>query len=87
MLFRSDLLDEQRLDLAQFAGVVILRAGPGNADLDIAKFLIEDAGVAAVPGSAFGAPGYLRFSYATSEEVIDQGIAAVRAAVERARSA
>ncbi len=54
-------------------------------DLDLAKFLIEEAGVAAVPGSAFGAPGYMRFSYATSEGVIDQGITAMRAAVERAR--
>ena len=60
-------------------------SGKLENDLEIAKFLIEEAGVAAVPGSAFGAPGYLRFSYATSEAIIDQGIGALRAAVERAR--
>ncbi len=60
-------------------------SGKIENDLEVAKFLIEEAGVAAVPGSAFGAPGYLRFSYATSEAVIDEGIAALRAAVERAR--
>ena len=60
-------------------------SGKIENDLEVAKFLIEEAGVAAVPGSAFGAPGYLRFSYATSEDVIDEGIAALRAAVERAR--
>ena len=51
-------------------------------DLEIAKFLLEEAGCAAVPGSAFGAPGYLRFSYATSEETIETGLAAAKAAVE-----
>jgi aspartate aminotransferase len=75
---------------ADFRGLYGLRtphaaSGAIQNDLEIAKFLIEEAGVAAVPGSAFGAPGYLRFSYATSEEIIDQGIAAVRAAVEKAR--
>ena len=55
-------------------------------DLDVAKFFIEEAGVAAVPGSAFGAPGYMRFSYATSEDIIDRGIGSISAAVERAIS-
>ena len=48
--------------------------------------IVEESGCAAVPGSAFGAPGYLRFSYATSEENIDKGLAAAKAAVEAARS-
>jgi len=61
------------------------KTGRLETDLDVAKFLLEEAGVAAVPGSAFGAPGYLRFSYATSEAIIDEGIAAVRTAVEKAR--
>ena len=54
-------------------------------DEDLAFFLLEKAHVAAVPGGAFGAPGYLRFSYATSEDRIRQGIASMRAAVEAAR--
>ncbi len=57
--------------------------GPLTDDLAIATFLLEEAGCAAVPGSAFGAPGYLRFSYATSEENIDAGLAAAKAAVEK----
>ncbi len=61
------------------------RSGKIADDLDVAAFLLEAAGCAAVPGSAFGAPGYLRFSYATSEENIDAGLAAAKAAVERAR--
>jgi aspartate aminotransferase len=55
-------------------------------DEDVAFFLLDEAHVAAVPGGAFGAPGYVRFSYATNEDRIRGGIAAIRAAVERARS-
>lgn len=49
-----------------------------------AEFLLDAARVAAVPGEGFGAPGYMRFSYATSEEIIDEGVAAIRAALEAA---
>ena len=31
--------------------------------------------MAAVPGSSFGAEGYLRLSYATSDEIISKGVA------------
>jgi aspartate aminotransferase len=54
-------------------------------DEDIAYWLLDKAHVAAVPGSGFGAPGYLRFSYAASEERIAAGVAAIRAAAEVAR--
>ena len=37
-------------------------------DLDLATHLIEECGVALVPGSAFGSPGYLRLSFATAME-------------------
>ena len=35
---------------------------------------LEKEKVAAVPGSGFGAEGYLRMSYATSDEVITKGL-------------
>jgi aspartate aminotransferase len=41
---------------------------------ELAKLLLEKAHVALVPGEAFGAPGYLRLSYATSIERIDEGL-------------
>ncbi len=37
-------------------------------DVALADFLLNEAEVALVPGSAFGAPGYMRLSYATSIE-------------------
>jgi len=77
---------------ADFRGLLGLpwakaKTGKLADDMDIATFLIEEAGCAAVPGSAFGAPGYMRFSYATSEDNIEKGLAAAKAAVERARGA
>jgi aspartate aminotransferase len=54
-------------------------------DEDIAFWLLDRAHVAAVPGGAFGAPGYVRFSYATSEERIAKGIESIRAAIQASR--
>jgi aspartate aminotransferase len=46
----------------------------GLKDLDFCNRLLEAEKVAAVPGSAFGAEGYLRLSYATSDEIIKKGV-------------
>jgi len=43
-------------------------------DLELAEFLINEAGVAVVPGSAFGAPGNFRVSFATSMENLEKAI-------------
>jgi aspartate aminotransferase len=53
-------------------------------DEDIAFWLLDRAHVAAVPGGPFGAPGYVRFSYAASEARIAAGIAAISQAVTEA---
>jgi aspartate aminotransferase len=45
-----------------------------NSCTEISKQLLDQAQVAVVPGEAFGAPGYLRLSYATSIERIDEGL-------------
>jgi aspartate aminotransferase len=46
----------------------------GLKDIDFCNRLLDQEKVAAVPGSAFGAEGYLRLSYATSDEVIQKGV-------------
>jgi aspartate aminotransferase len=43
-------------------------------DVAVAKQLLEREHVAVVPGEPFGAPGFLRFSYATSLERIEEGL-------------
>lgn len=42
--------------------------------IDLARSLLDDIEVAAVPGDAFGAPGFLRFSFALSDEDLEEGL-------------
>lgn len=62
--------------LADVRGCYGKSAGEGVIEEDgqAAKYLLEEAGIAAVPGSAFFAPGYLRFSYSNSMEQIVKGM-------------
>ena len=41
---------------------------------DLAMYLLEQGHVACVGGDAFGAPGHIRFSYATSDENIEKAV-------------
>ncbi len=52
-------------------------------DLALSQYLLEEARCAIVPGSAFGAPGYLRLSYATSMENIQEGLRRIATAVSK----
>jgi aspartate aminotransferase len=44
-------------------------------DNAFAEFLLDKAGVAGVPGSGFGAPGHIRFSFAVSMQTLEQALA------------
>ena len=48
---------------------------------DFCTALLEQAHVALVTGDAFGAPGYVRLSFATSMDVIEAGLDAMEAFV------
>ncbi|NOR69547.1 MAG: aminotransferase class I/II-fold pyridoxal phosphate-dependent enzyme [Methylomarinum sp.] len=50
-------------------------------DLDFAEYLIEKAGVAIVPGSAFGCPGHMRISIATSMENLENALKRIKQAI------
>jgi len=56
-----------------------------NSSMDLSIYLLEKAMVALVPGSAFGAEGYVRVSYATSMENLSKGIERIRNALEELR--
>lgn len=59
-----------------FADCTAVMAAKGfESDADLAMALLNQAGVATVPGSAFYAPGHLRLSYAASMEEITQACA------------
>ncbi|HLV81795.1 MAG TPA: pyridoxal phosphate-dependent aminotransferase [Chthonomonadaceae bacterium] len=64
--------------LGRRAGERLLRTSD-----DLAAYLLDEAGVAVVPGSGFGADDYIRLSYATSTENITKGLERMDAAIRR----
>ena len=65
------------------AGLFGARTADGkvlNTDMDVADFLLTAARIGVVPGSAFGAPGYLRLAYALDDTRLAE-------AMDRAKSA
>ncbi len=59
---------------ANVAGAIA--ATPGvETDTEFAEYLINEAGVAGVPGSAFGAPGHIRLSFATDLDTLKDAMA------------
>ena len=51
-------------------------------DIEFSSFLIDQANVAVIPGSAFGAEGCIRISYATSMELLKESIARIKSSIE-----
>ena len=51
-------------------------------DIEFSSFLIEQANVAVIPGSAFGAEGSIRISYATSMELLKESISRIKSSLE-----
>jgi aspartate aminotransferase len=47
-------------------------------DLELSDKLLKEALVALVPGSAFGTPGHVRLSFATSDKVLQESVARLR---------
>ncbi|OZG64036.1 aspartate aminotransferase [Bifidobacterium eulemuris] len=71
---------------ASIYGLLGKALGPnGTVSATSAEFaaaLLDEAHVAAVPGEAFGAPGYLRFSYALADDQLAEGMRRFKAYVE-----
>ena len=59
----------------------LLGRGPIETDIDACNYLLAKAHCAVVPGTAFGAPGHFRMSYACSEAQIDEGLARIAQAL------
>ena len=53
---------------------VIERMSGIKDDVQLSEYLLDKGGIAVVPGSAFGAPGFIRISFATSMENLKEGI-------------
>jgi aspartate aminotransferase len=49
--------------------------------VDVGSRLLDDTGVALVPGSAFGAPGYMRLSFATGMDNLRNALVRLKKAL------
>ncbi len=54
-----------------------------DSSVKLAEYLLNTARVAAVPGDPFGAPGYMRLSYATSMDNIEKGLDRIESAIKK----
>ena len=54
-------------------GVIDRMSGIDN-DIELAEWFLDQTGCAMVPGSAFGAPGCMRISFATSMQVLEDAM-------------
>lgn len=71
---------------ASCAGVLGRRTPGGeliDSDTAFARYLMDEGGVAVVPGSAFGLAPYFRVSYATSHEVLEEACRRIAEATRR----
>jgi len=62
-----------------------IRGKRPQTSAELATLILEEVEVAAVPGEAFGPSGYLRFSYALSDEDIVEGISRVQKLLAEAK--
>jgi aspartate/methionine/tyrosine aminotransferase len=51
-----------------------LRGRTPQTSAELAELLLDEAGVAVVPGEAFGTPGYFRLSYALGDDDLEKGV-------------
>ncbi len=56
---------------------------PITSSLDFCNYLIEKEHLVAVPGGGFGAPDFIRLSFANSEDTLQQALTALKRGVER----
>jgi len=61
-----------------------IRGQQPSSSTELAALILDEAEVAVVPGEAFGTPGYLRLSYATSDDNITEGISRIAALLAEA---
>jgi aspartate aminotransferase len=62
-----------------------LRGRTPQTSAELAELVLEEAGVAVVPGEAFGTPGYFRLSYALGDADLEKGVGRLADLLSEAR--
>ena len=67
-------------DVSSFFGKTLRGTEIKNA-MDLSMYLLAEANVATVTGDAFGNPDCIRFSYATSDEILKEALKRIKDAL------
>ena len=62
-----------------------LRGRTPSSSAELAELVLDEVGVAVVPGEAFGTPGYFRLSYALGDEDLEKGVGRLAALLAEAQ--
>ncbi len=62
---------------------VLYQSTTMTSDIEFGDYLLKEANIAVVPGSAFGAPGYFRLSFATSTENLEEAMQRMGEAIRK----
>ena len=83
MMSLLDQIPQIRYARPQGAFYLFCDASPLGDSVAVAKRILDEVSVALIPGDSFGAPGFLRLSFATSAERIKEGIKRLKTWVEQ----
>ena len=64
----------------------LIRGRRPASSAELAELILDEVEVAAVPGEAFGTPGYLRFSYALGDDDLAEGVTRIQKLLAEAQS-
>ncbi|MDC1050583.1 pyridoxal phosphate-dependent aminotransferase [Candidatus Marinimicrobia bacterium] len=72
-------------DFSKYLGMKDLKGNIINSSTDLSLYILDTTGVVTVAGDNFGAPGHIRFSYATSNKIITQAVELVNKTIKKLR--
>ena len=70
-------------DFSKYLGMKDINNNTIKSSFDLSLYILETTGVVTVAGDSFGAPGHIRFSYATSNEIIMKAISLVNSTIKK----
>ena len=70
-------------DFSKYLGMKDINNTTIESSFDLSLYILETTGVVTVAGDSFGAPGHIRFSYATSNEIIMKAISLVNSTIKK----
>lgn len=82
MMSLLDTIPQVSYIIPQGAFYIFVDVSSLGSSMDVATKILDDKHVAIIPGEGFGAPGFVRMSFSTSEERIKEGVSRIKSWIE-----